>query len=74
MKKTYEELEAENEKLKNILQHVFADKSGVYFITGHSGKVDDNKLPEKILICPSYGVGWVQIYEKTNKNIMSEGS
>lgn len=54
-------------KLKSLIKHdVLADKLGnVYFICGEGGEKDDNNLPDKIFICPAYGVDWFQVYEKT---------
>lgn len=55
-------------KLKSLIRHeVLAEKLGDrYFICGESGNKDNNNLPEKILICPAYGVAWFQVYEKTD--------
>lgn len=50
-----------------MVKHIdVADKlGGIYFIVGDAGEKDSNGLPEKILICPAYGVEWSQVYEKT---------
>jgi len=45
------------DKQSAILQHVFPDKSGRYFISGQGGEVDHNGLPDTVSICPAYGVG-----------------
>lgn len=39
---------------------------GIYFICGEGGEKDINNLPERIHICPAYGVDWFQVYERTN--------
>jgi hypothetical protein len=66
------ELKALREKvafLDKIFRYSFApDKYGdIYFICGEGGEKDKNNLPERIHICPAYGVDWFQIYEKTNQ-------
>lgn len=55
-------------KLKSLIKHdILADRLGnVYFICGEGGEKDDNNLPDKIFICPAYGVDWFQVYEKTD--------
>ena len=63
---TKAQLEAENEKLKDILRKVFPEKSGSYFICGESGDKKDG-LPETILICPSYGLDGFQAYVKQGR-------
>ena len=52
-----------------IYKHTFgAERVGnIYFICGEGGEKDDNNLPERIHICPAYGVDWFQIYERTDK-------
>jgi len=55
-------------KLKALIRHeVLAQKLGdTFFICGDSGEKDKNNLPERIHICPAYGVDWFQTYERTN--------
>jgi hypothetical protein len=62
-------LRSENEFFKKIFSHTFAaEKYGdIYFICGEGGEKDKNNLPERIHICPAYGVDWFQIYKKTNQ-------
>ena len=61
-------------KLETIINHeVLAEKLGyIYFISGYSGAVDKNGLPERLHVCPSYGVDWFQVYEKTDKTFGPE--
>lgn len=61
-------------KLEEIIKHeVLAEKLGdIYFIAGGVGKMDENGLPEKLMICPAYGVDWVQIYQKTDETFGTE--
>ena len=54
----------ENEKLKNILRKAFPEKSGHYFITGEMGETDSMGLPNRILVCPAYGLDGMQAYKK----------
>lgn len=55
-------------KIKKLIQHThIAEKFGnQYFICGEGGQKDSNNLPDRIFICPAYGVDWFQVYEKTN--------
>jgi len=52
------------DKQARILQHVFPENSGRYFISGQCGEVDRNGLPEAVSICPAYGVGWTVTYKR----------
>lgn len=54
-------------KLYETVKHEFlAEKMGdIFFICGQSGNEDKNGLPERIHICPAYGVDWFEVYEKT---------
>ena len=60
-------LEAENEKLKNILRKAFPEKSGHFFICGEAGEKDSSGLPDKVFICPTYGLDGFQVYKKDGK-------
>jgi len=56
------------EAAMRIIKSTYAEKFGdVYFICGEGGAKDQNNLPERIHICPAYGVDWFQIYERTDK-------
>jgi len=75
-----ENLRAEVERLKtkcnmqaNTLRSLVPEKfPGVLFITGHLGTKDANGLPEKLLICPSYGVDWAEVYVRANQTVGPE--
>lgn len=79
-----EELKAENEKLCKALElyerererfrHAKPEITGEYFLAGGHGDIDSNMLPQFVRICPAYGAGWEQIYEKIDKTINYEGS
>ena len=42
---------------------------GMYFIAGDLGEKDQNGMPKKILVVPSYGVDFSYVYEYTDKVI-----
>lgn len=72
-----EEYEGELKKLRQaykLIRHLaLAEKLGdIYFICGEGGTKDDNGLPEKLYVCPAYGVDWFQVYEKTNNVCANE--
>lgn len=55
-------------KLKDIFIHSAPDKfQEVYFICGDSGDKDSLGLPEKILICPAYGLDYAVEYTKSSE-------
>lgn len=67
-----EAYEGELEKLRRlekIIKHnVLVEQLGnVYFICGESGEKDQMGLPEKILVCPAYGLAGMAIYTKTSE-------
>ena len=62
------------ERERNRYKHAYPEKTGAYFLAGGHGDVDTNLLPEYVRIVPAYGCAWEQIYEKTDKTIMYEGS
>jgi len=53
------------EKLKTIWLHSVPEKSGHYFVCGDVGDRDASGLPEKILVCPAYGLDGFAVYTKT---------
>lgn len=55
-------------KIKSLIKHeLLAEKMGnIYFICGEGGEKDKNNLPNRIHVCPAYGVDWFQVYEKTD--------
>ena len=73
------ELEAEVERLKSkcdkqamILRRMVPDKYPEYFIHTGLGKIDNNNMPEKLLVCPAYGLDFCYIYEWTGKSTGAE--
>ena len=73
-----DELEAMHDllcKQQVILRRVFAEQlPDTWFVAGEHGEKDTNGLPKYIEVCPAYGVGWTQVYEKTDRSISTEGS
>ena len=57
-------------KLTSFIKHLaLAEKYGdIYFICGEGGDKDQNNLPERIHVCPAYGVDWFQVYERSDKS------
>lgn len=53
------------EKFRTIVTHSLAEKTGVFFVCGASEPMDKDGLPEKILVCPAYGLDGFAIYTKT---------
>lgn len=51
-----------------LVKHTgLAEKMGnIFFICGEGGDKDKNNLPDRIHVCPAYGVDWFQVYEKSD--------
>jgi len=62
---TISRLQDENKKLKSIIQHAVAERTGLFFICGEIGEKDNVGLPEKIMVCPSFGLDGFAIYTKS---------
>ena len=55
-------------RMSRIYKHLNPENHpGVYFIHGSLGSYDQNGMPEKLLIVPSYGADFSYIYERTDK-------
>ena len=52
------------EKYETILKHAMSEKTGVFFICGEAGEKDSMGLPEKIMVCPAYGLDGFAMYKK----------
>lgn len=50
------------QKLKKIWLHSVAEHSGLYFVCGQAGEVDQMGLPEHIMVCPAYGLDGMAMY------------
>jgi hypothetical protein len=63
-----ERLRERCDKQAMILRHFTPEKfPGIFFIHSGLGEVDKNGLPEKLLVVPTYGCDWSQVYVKTDK-------
>lgn len=62
------------ERERARFRHANPERTGVYFLSGGHGDVDDNLLPQYVTIVPAYGCSWEQVYEKTDRTISYEGS
>ena len=49
-----------------------AEKTGAFFICGEAGEKDSIGLPEKIMVCPAYGLDGFSVYVK-DQNYSSPG-
>ena len=70
LRKALDIYERERERFK----HTYPEITGAYFLSGGHGEKDGNFLPQFLTICPAYGCGWDQVYEKTDRTISYEGS
>ena len=62
-------------KQQVIIRRVFAEQlPDTWYVCGEMGNKDQNGLPQYIDVCPAYGVGWYQVYEKTDRTVSTEGS
>jgi hypothetical protein len=56
-----------------ILRCLSSDKfPDTYFIHAGLGERDENGMPERLLVCPAYGVDFSYIYEYTGKTTGTE--
>jgi hypothetical protein len=63
------------EKQQKIIRRIYVEHfPDTYFVCGESGSKDQNGLPDRIEVCPAYGVDWSQIYERTDRQIGGMGS
>ena len=75
MSKRIKELEAELEKYKTgyeaamrIIKPQFPEKfPDQYFICGELGAKDNNNMPDKLMVCPAYGLDFFYVYEYTGE-------
>lgn len=72
-----EAYEGELKKLREfhkLVRHtLLAEKFGdIYFICGESGAKDNCNMPDKIHVCPAYGLDFFYVYEYTGLTIGTE--
>jgi hypothetical protein len=73
LKKEVERLKEKCDKQAMILRRLSPDKfPDTFFIHGVLGEKDINGMPEKLLVCPAYGVDFSYIYERTEKTLGPE--
>ena len=62
-------------KQQEIIRRVYVEHfPNTWFVTSGYGEKDRSGLPQFVEIVPEYGVGWSQVYEKTDRTIQYEGS
>lgn len=62
-------------KQQEIIRRVYLQHfPNTWYPTSGYGEKDSNGLPQFIEVVPAYGVGWSQVYEKTDRTIQYEGS
>ena len=79
---TIAEQEAEIERLKEkcdkqamVIRRIYVDQFPDTWFAWHGyGERDRNNLPKYIEVVPAHGVGWTQVYERTERTISMEGS
>jgi hypothetical protein len=55
-------------RMKRIYEHLNPENNpGVCFIHQSLGQYDQNGMPEKLLVVPSYGCDFSYVYERTEK-------
>jgi hypothetical protein len=57
--------------LRRLLPEKFPD---TLFISGVLGNKDHNNMPERILVCPAFGVDFSYVYEYTGRTVGGMGS
>jgi hypothetical protein len=60
-------MEAHIKMVSKIIGHLTPEQSGRYFICGEGGEKDKNGMPDRIHVCPTYGLDWFHEYTKTDK-------
>ena len=62
------------ERERSRFRHAHPEITGEYFLTSGHGEKDKNLLPEYVTVCPAYGAGWEQVYQRTDRTVSYEGS
>lgn len=58
--------------VSKFLEHQYAEKNGQYFICGEGGEKNETQLPKYVYICPTFGLDWFQVYERTDRTVGPE--
>lgn len=69
-----ERLVTKCDKQTMVLRRMYVEEYPGWFAWHGYGEHDINGLPQYIEVVPSFGVGWTQVYEKTDRTISMEGS
>jgi hypothetical protein len=71
-----EAFEGELKALRRIYKsyiHIMAPHiPDTYFICGELGAKDNNNMPDKLMVCPAYGLDFFYVYEYTGETAGSE--
>lgn len=66
--KEIERLKEKCDRQATILRRLTPENfPGVYFIHSDGGEDDENGMPERLYVVPSYGCDWSQVYVRTDK-------
>ena len=58
-----------------VIRRIYVDEYPDTWFAWHGfGEKDRNNLPQYIEVVPAHGVGWTQVYEKTERTVSMEGS
>jgi hypothetical protein len=58
-----------------VIRRMFVEEFPDTWFAWHGyGEKDRNGLPQYIEVVPAHGVGWTQVYERTERTISMEGS
>lgn len=70
-----ERLKEKCDKQAMVIRRMYVDEyPNQWFAWNGLGERDQNGLPQYIEVVPAHGVGWTQLYEKTDRTISMEGS
>lgn len=61
------DLERTLKVVSKVITHLNAEKNGAYFICGEGGEKNDIGIPKKLYICPTFGLDWSYVYERTDQ-------
>lgn len=59
-----ERLKAKCDRQARILQAILPEQSGSFFICGSSDQKDSNGLPDRLIVCATYGSDVTAIYAR----------
>ena len=66
-----EAFEGELKALRRVYKsykHLMAEHiPDTYFICGELGEKDNNNMPDKLMVCPAYGLDFFYVYKRTGE-------